>query len=84
MGCGKILEILEGKWELLGFGLVGVYKSDWDKVGGFNEKVFDEKWGGEDWDFMERIVYFGMEYDWLWYLNIFYYFYSKKGMWDDE
>lgn len=73
--------MLKGFWELQGFGLVGIFKSDWDWIGGFNEKVFDEKWGGEDWDFMERFVWFSMEYDRVWYFKIFYYYYSKCGMW---
>ena len=84
LDCGKSPETVKGKWEPLGFGLVGICKSDWDKVGGLNEKAFDEKWGGEDWDFMERIVYSGMEYDRVRHPKIFHYFHSKNGMWNND
>lgn len=81
LNCGESPTTLKGVWEPQGFGLVGIFKSDWDRIGGLNEKAFDEKWGGEDWDFMERLVRFGMEYDRVRHPKIFHYYHSKRGMW---
>ncbi|KAL9968816.1 hypothetical protein ACROYT_G020946 [Oculina patagonica] len=81
LDCGEPPATLKGRWEPQGFGLVGIFKSDWDRIGGFNEKAFDEKWGGEDWDLMERLVSFGMEYDRVRHPRIFHYYHSRHGMW---
>ena len=32
-----------------------MYKSDWIVVGGFNVEKYT-KWGGEDWDVLDRLV----------------------------
>lgn len=41
-------------WEMMGYGLFGVYKLDWDSFGGMDEVKFIIWWGGEDWDLMDR------------------------------
>ena len=43
-----------GAWEMLTYGLFALYKSDWTKFGGFNTHKFTTKWGGEDWDILDR------------------------------
>ena len=43
-----------GFWETLTYGLLGMYKSDWDTSGGFNIDKYTTKWGGEDWDAVDR------------------------------
>ena len=55
--CDDVIDIsyvLSGYWEPYTFGIFGMYKSDWDTVGGYNTTHYTYEWGGEDVDVADR------------------------------
>ena len=47
---------LIGYWDYLTYGLFSLYKSDWIAIGGFDLNIYKNRWGGEDWDLLDRYI----------------------------
>ena len=43
-----------GMWEEFTYGLFGLYREDWNSFGGFSIEKYKFKWGGEDWDLLDK------------------------------
>lgn len=83
--CGEheqYTDIVESFWVDNGPGMIAMYKSDFDKIGGYNEKLYGSKWGGEDWEILDRILANGL-YVIKQRMQRFYHIYhSRKSMWN--
>ncbi|KAK3726999.1 hypothetical protein QZH41_019038, partial [Actinostola sp. cb2023] len=73
-----------GFYETYGYGLVAMYKSDWDRVGGFPTpyKAGTYKWGGEDYDLMDSVFKKGLDHVRVKCPYVYHYYHERKGMWD--
>ena len=80
--CGAYPQNAYGFWEVSGYGIFGIYKSDWDVFGGMDVVKFRNKWGGEDWDLLDRVLMAGFEVERLKIPHLNHVFHTKKGMWN--
>ncbi|XP_048583004.1 N-acetyl-beta-glucosaminyl-glycoprotein 4-beta-N-acetylgalactosaminyltransferase 1 isoform X2 [Nematostella vectensis] len=85
--CGSMqhgLDDFGAFWEFHGYGIVGIYKQDWDRFGGMNYEMFKDKWGGEDIEMVDRILMAGIELERRKVIGFSHYFHTKKGMWNNR
>ena len=79
--CGITLANEEGIWEIYGFGLFSMFKSDWKIVGGMNNKEFGLEWGGEDSELVDRVLGKGYEINRLRVPRLVHFYHSREGNW---
>jgi hypothetical protein len=79
---GRTEASIAGFWETLTYGLLGMYKSDWVRTRGFDTQKYTTKWGGEDWDAVDRVVSVGLELFRIRYPGLVHYFHTRTGMWE--
>eukprot|EP00731_Ephydatia_muelleri_P026579 Em0018g679a len=74
---------INGFWEYNTYGIFALYKSDWTVVGGFDVVKYTTKWGGEDWELLDRTVAKGIEMYRLRHPGLMHYFHTRSGLWDN-
>ncbi|XP_078376385.1 N-acetyl-beta-glucosaminyl-glycoprotein 4-beta-N-acetylgalactosaminyltransferase 1-like [Oculina patagonica] len=79
--CGYSITHQQAYWEMMGYGLFGAYKSDWDSFGGLDEVKFTTRWGGEDWDLMDRALGANLEVERLRLPKLYHYYHERKSDW---
>ena len=72
-----------GFYSLTGYGLFGLYKSDWIKVGGMNSSLFKGKWGWEDNNLANRVLTAGYVVFRVVMRDFYHQNHTYAGLWDD-
>ena len=71
-----------GFWDTEGYGLYGIYKKDWEIIGGMDVENYHGSWGGEDWDLCDRTLGRGYEIERRRLVGLFHHFHAHKHLWD--
>ena len=79
--CGHTILNPSGFWEGVGYGLFSMYKSDWVKVGSFNSANYKDKWGGEDWELVDRFLSKGYFMDRMKHSQLLHFFHDRSKLW---
>jgi len=66
---------------MMGYGLFGGYKSDWDSFGGMDAVKFTTRWGGEDWDLIDRAIGANLEIERLRLPKLYHYYHERVSDW---
>ncbi|XP_066932285.1 uncharacterized protein [Clytia hemisphaerica] len=86
LGCGEHTAFTkltdQSIWQEIGYGMIALFKSDWLKIGGMNETRFSQKWGGEDWEFVDRVLINKMEVIHHRLPGYYHIYHSNKNTWD--
>ncbi|XP_031568993.1 beta-1,4-N-acetylgalactosaminyltransferase 3-like [Actinia tenebrosa] len=71
----------QGQWDTPGYGLLSIFKQDWDSFGGEDVEKFRYRWGGEDWDLLDRVLNSRIETERFKWQKLFHFPHAKKGAW---
>ncbi|KAJ7360062.1 hypothetical protein OS493_019154 [Desmophyllum pertusum] len=71
-----------GFWQMNGYGIMSVYKSDWERFGGMNVEDYKYSWGGEDWDLLDRVMRLSMEVERIKYPGLYHHYHAKQKKWN--
>lgn len=82
LDCGSSSVEHQGFWQLNGYGLLAIYKSDWDRFGGMNIENYKYKWGGEDWDLLDRVLMLPVEVERMKHPGLYHHFHSRNRSWN--
>jgi len=81
LACDSYSTEHRGFWQLDGYGIMSIYKADWDRFGGMNTKDFQHKWGGEDWDLLDRVLMLPIEVERIRHPGLYHHNHPRKAMW---
>ena len=81
LDCGRTLFRPSGYWEEVGYGLFSMYKSDWVKIGSWDSSTYKDKWGGEDWELVDRFLSKGYFMDRIMHSGLLHFFHDRSKLW---
>ncbi|KAL9979434.1 hypothetical protein ACROYT_G017105 [Oculina patagonica] len=82
LDCDSTYVDHQGYWEIAGYGLLSVYKSDWMRFGGMNTEDYKYEWGGEDKDLLYRVLDAKLEVERIKHPGLYHHYQSKQGQWN--